>query len=151
MQIHLKIITPVRLVYEDDIEQVSLPTHVGEITVLPNHIPLVTLLGTGVITVKKDGLEHHLASYGGFVEILPDSQVNILADNAERAEDLTLEKVEAAKILAEAALKETRYADEGGHASAVASLERELARMKALRKRSAGRHTSRDINTETDV
>lgn len=151
MQIHLKIITPERMVYEDNIEQVSLPTHEGEITILPNHIPLVTLLGTGVITLTKDGVEYHLASYGGFVEVLPDSQVNILADDAEHAYDLALEKVEAAKKQAETALRETRYTDEGGHAAAFAALERELARMKALRKQNTGRHASHETNIETDV
>lgn len=147
MQIHLKIITPGRIVYEDNIEQVSFPTRAGEITILPNHIPLVTLLGAGVITLKKDGLEHHLASYGGFVEILPDSQVNILADSAERAEDLALEKVEVAYKQAEEALKETRYADESEHAIAVAALERELARIKTLKRHNDGRRASREINT----
>ena len=139
MPLHVKLITPERVVLEEDIDSLSLPTPEGEITVLPNHRPLVSLLATGAMTLRKDGDETHIASSGGFIEILPDSEVHILADSAERAEELALEKVEEARARAEEALKGKRFEDEGGHAALVGSLERELARLKVLR-RSARSH-----------
>ncbi|MDP3735196.1 MAG: ATP synthase F1 subunit epsilon [bacterium] len=134
MPLHIKIITPERVVLEEDVDSLSLPTPDGEITVLPNHRPLVSLLATGAMTLRKGGEESHLASSGGFVEILPDSEVRILADSAERAEELALEKVEEARVRAEEALQGKRFADEGGHAALLGSLERELARLKVLRR-----------------
>ena len=140
MSIHLRIITPERIVYEDDVDAISLPTTEGEITILPNHIPLVTLLGAGVITLKKKAEEQHIASQGGFLEVLPNSGVNILADSAERAIELHQEKVEEAKKRAEDALREKQYSDETGHAALLGNLERELARLKALRKERGSHH-----------
>ena len=137
--LHLSIVTPERTVFSGDVDSLSLPTPEGEITVLPNHRPLVSLLATGAMTLRKDGDETHIASSGGFVEILPDSEVHILADSAERAEELTLEKVEEARVRAEEALKGRRHEDEGGHAALVGSLERELARLKVLRRTARGR------------
>jgi F-type H+-transporting ATPase subunit epsilon len=137
--LHVSIVTPECTAFSGDVDSLSLPTPDGEITVLPHHRPLVSLLATGVMTLRKDGDETHLASSGGFVEILPDSEVHILADSAERAEELALEKVEEARALAEEALKGKRYADEGGHAALVGSLERELARARAIRRHRARR------------
>ena len=137
MALQIKIITPERVVLEETVDAVTLPTAMGEITVLPHHIPLVALLETGVMTLKKGATETHLASSGGFVEVLPESRVNILADSAERAEELSWEKVEEAKRAAEKILAGKRYTDESGQAAALGSLERELARLKAIRRRGA--------------
>lgn len=147
MSLHIKIITPERMVLEDEFDSLSLPTPDGEITVLPNHRPLVSLLATGAMTLRKGTEETHIASSGGFVEILPDSEVHILADSAERAEELTLEKVEEARARAEEALKGKRSADEQGQAALVGSLERELARLKVLRRQSVRRHMAHDEAT----
>ncbi len=147
--LHVSVVTPERVVLEEDVDSLSLPTPEGEITVLPNHRPLVSLLATGAMTLRKGGDETHLASSGGFVEILPDSEVRILADSAERAEELVSEKVEEARSRAEEALKGKRFADEGGHAALVGSLERELARLKVLRRSTRGRRQQHeDVHTE---
>ncbi|MDZ4285011.1 MAG: F0F1 ATP synthase subunit epsilon, partial [Patescibacteria group bacterium] len=61
MPLHIKIITPERVVLEEDVDSLSLPTPDGEITVLPNHRPLVSLLATGAMTLRKGGEESHLA------------------------------------------------------------------------------------------
>ena len=138
MSIQFKLVTPEGTVLEETVDSITLPAKDGEITVLPEHIPLVSLLVTGVITLRTADGERHLASSGGFVEVLPESRVTVFADTAERAEELTLEAVEAAKVRAEAALKEKTGATQEEYASAVGSLERELARLKAIR-----RHHSR--------
>lgn len=140
MSIHLRLITPQHIVLEDNVDAITLPTTEGEITILPHHIPLVTLLGTGVITLKKGADEQHIASQGGFLEVLPNSAVNILTDSADRAGELHEAKVEEAKKRAEDALHEKRYADEAGHAALLGNLERELARLKTLRKERGSRH-----------
>ena len=138
MSIQFKLVTPERTVLEEAVDAVTLPAKDGEITVLPEHIPLVSILTAGVITLRTADAERHLASSGGFVEVLPESRVTVFADTAERAEELTLEAVERARERAEAVVKEKTLASQEEYASAVGGLERELARLKAIR-----RHRSR--------
>lgn len=140
MPIQVKIITPERVMYDDSVDAVTMPTPGGEITVLPHHMPLVTMLSTGVVTLRKDGVETYMASAGGFAEVLRDSKVHILADTAERAEELIAEEVEQARERARKALSEQRTDDVEGHAAALGSLERELARLRAVRKRTSAHH-----------
>lgn len=131
-RIKLKIITPERVVVEEEVDSVTLPAAAGEITVLPNHIPLVSTLTTGVITLRKSGEEKYIASSGGFLEVKPGSEVTVLADTADRADELLWEKVEAAKKAAEEAVEEARRGDRESYAAAVGILERELARLRAV-------------------
>ncbi len=77
-----KIVTPEREVFADDVESVSLITKDGEITVLPHHITLVTILLPGEIRYKKNGEELFIAVSGGFAEVRPDGSVVVLADTA---------------------------------------------------------------------
>lgn len=129
----LKIVTPEKILFEETVSQVSISTVMGEITILPNHIPLVSKLAPGEIVVKKDkGEEGLMAVSGGFVEVLPD-QVIILADTAEYAEDIDEERAEEARKKAEEVLK-TKVADAEGFAMFTAKMEKELARLKVARK-----------------
>src|SRR3989338_5196935 len=94
--IQFEIVTPERVVLKEEIVQITLPTKMCEITVLPNHIPLVASLLPGVVHVKKkDGEDEIMSISGGFLEVLKDKVV-ILADTAERAEELDLAQVEEA-------------------------------------------------------
>src|SRR3989338_4535813 len=95
-KIKFKIATVERVVYEAEIDQVTLPTKLGEITILPNHIPLVSSLSAGEILIKKDGVEIPLATSGFFVE-LSDNQIVILADTAERLEEIDQQRAEQAR------------------------------------------------------
>lgn len=97
--IRLKVITPEKIVLDEEVSQVSLPTTEGEITVLPGHIPLVTLLGKGDIVGIKDSEPIPLAIVGGFVRIA-DDEVAIMADFAEHVSLLTDEEIEKAKAKA---------------------------------------------------
>lgn len=148
-KIDFKIITPERVVYEANVDSITLPAREGEITVLPHHKPIVSLLSSGVITVRNDSGEAHIASSGGFVEVLPQSKVIVLADTAERAEELAWEIVEEAKKRAEEALVASRNADDVSQAAAFGSLERELARIKALRKRGVRHEKRHEPHTES--
>lgn len=103
-----KIVTQERVVYHDDIEQVTIPTKDGEITVLPRHTPLVSMLTAGSLMVKKKDGKHYLSVSSGVVEVRPNSQVVILAKTAEPAEDIDVERAEAAKKRAEEMLEEKR-------------------------------------------
>src|SRR3989338_2098747 len=138
-KLHLQIVTPERLVFEDEIDTLSVMTEMGEITILPNHIPLVANLRAGEMRLQKDGEEHVLASSTGFIEVRPGNTIIILADSAERMEELDLEKIEIAKEQARKAMEEKREVDDVAFALAAAALERELARYKVAMKRKHGR------------
>ena len=105
-KIKLKIVTPERTVYESEIDQLTLPTQEGEITVLPNHIPLISVLAPGELIAKADGEEITMAVSGGMVEVRRN-EITILADTAERAEEIDLKRAEEARERAEK-LKEER-------------------------------------------
>ena len=135
MNINLKIVTPEKTVYEDKVDSVTLMTGSGEITVLPNHVPLVSTLKAGELKLIKNGEEEFLAASTGFIEVRPGNNVVILADSAERAEELELEKIEEAKERARKLLEETRNVDQVAFANAAAMMERDLARHRVAAKR----------------
>ena len=96
----LKIVTPERTVLEEEVEQVTIPTTEGEITVLPDHIPLVAALKSGDVVAKANGEVIPMAVSGGFIEVR-DNVVAILADFAEHLHEISDEAVEKAKARAE--------------------------------------------------
>ena len=95
-QIKLKIVTPEKLVLEEMVDQVTLPTTEGEITILPDHIPLIAGLKAGDVVAVSNGEHIPMAVVGGFVEIKNNEQgqteVAVLADFAETIAELTEEK-----------------------------------------------------------
>jgi F-type H+-transporting ATPase subunit epsilon len=133
--LHIKIVTPERVVFEDEVDAATVMTESGEITVLPGHIPLVTSLRPGEMRLRKGKIEELLAVSTGFFEVRPGNQLVILADTAERLEELELEKIEEAKERARKLLEEKRHADDVSFADASAVLERELARYRVALKR----------------
>lgn len=137
MPLTIELITPERNVLSETADSVTIPTRMGEITVLPHHIPLVTILEPGELTVRKDGTESYLAVSGGYLEVLPGSVMRILADTAERAEELDVAKIEEARERARRIMQEKIHTDDVAYAAAAAALERELARLKVARRRSA--------------
>lgn len=133
--ISLKIVTPERIVYEDAVDSVTVPTQAGEITVLKNHVPIISVLQPGELRTSTGGEETFLAISSGFVEVRPGNEVVILADTAERSDELDLEKIEEARERAKKLLEEKRNVDDEAFAHAAAMLERELARHKVASKR----------------
>lgn len=130
--IDFEVVTPEKVVLKREIAQVTLMTTSGEITVLANHLPLVTVLKPGVMEIKLASGELEIVSIsGGFMEVMKD-RVVILADTAERASDLDEERIKAAKLKAENRKKEAQSLDEVQFANIAAQLEKELARLKAL-------------------
>ncbi|OGG87649.1 ATP synthase F1 subunit epsilon [Candidatus Kuenenbacteria bacterium RIFCSPHIGHO2_02_FULL_39_13] len=135
--IKLKIVTPEKVVLSDTVAQVSLDTKMGQITILPNHLPLVAELVPGEIIVKKSAKgreqESWVAVSGGFVEVLPDTVV-VLADTAEYAAEIDQARAEEARIKAEELLKE-KMVDSEEYAYVAAKLQKELARLRVVRRR----------------
>ncbi len=132
--LHLTITTPERIVLETEVSSVNVPTVEGEIGVLANHIPLVSILAPGELhAIATDGTEQVMAVSGGFVEVR-DNKVVILADTAEKAEEIDEARAQAAREKAQALMQE-RATDDVGFADAQAALAKELARLKVARKR----------------
>jgi F-type H+-transporting ATPase subunit epsilon len=141
MQFSLKVVTPERIVYEDMVDSVSVMTEMGELTILPHHMPLVANLRAGEVRLKKNGEESYFVASTGFLEVHGGNQVVLLADTAERADELELEKIEEARERARKFLTETRHKDDVAFADATVHLERELARYRVAIKRR--KHSSR--------
>jgi F-type H+-transporting ATPase subunit epsilon len=129
----LEIVTPERLVEKDVVEEIQIPGKNGYLGILPGHAPLITELGVGEITYKADGMDYHVAVAWGFAEVLPD-RVTVLAESAERAEDIDVERARKAKQRAEERLSSA--SGEVDYQRALAALERANARLEvAERKR----------------
>lgn len=135
--IQFKIVTPERVVFEDTVDAIILPTVEGEITILPHHIPIVSLLKAGVLRIQKGKEETPLAVSSGVIEV-DGERVVVLADTAERADDLDETKIEKAREEARQ-LMESKRGDREGFAEASALLERELARLKVVKRYRHGR------------
>ena len=100
----LEIVTPTKLLVKEDAEEVQLPGLDGYLGILPGHAPLITELGVGTITYKASSGTHTLAVAWGFAEALPD-KLTILAEAAERPEEIDRARAEKAKERAEERLK----------------------------------------------
>ncbi len=132
--IKFEIVTPERTVLKEKIVQLSVPTKQGEITILPNHIPLISTLMAGVLEiVKEDGKSEVMSVSGGFIEVMKDKIV-ILADTAEMAEEIDLARVEDARKRAEEAKFDVRHSDQERFANISAKMAKELARTRAVKK-----------------
>lgn len=103
--LHLQIVTPDKLLVRDDADQVQVPGKSGYLGILPGHAPLITELMIGEISYSHGGTTHYFAVSWGFAEVLPD-KVTILADSAERAEDIDVKRAQEAKARAEEALRQ---------------------------------------------
>jgi len=132
--IKFEIVTPERVVLREEVRQVTVPTKAGEITVLPDHIPLVSSLMPGVIYLKKRNGEDEIMSVsGGFLEVLKNKVV-ILADTAERAEEIDMDRVEEARRRAVELKEKARRGENVNFVEINAAIERELARTKAIKR-----------------
>ncbi len=106
----LDVVTPERVIFSDQVNSVNAPGVEGELGILPHHCPLITLLQPGQIAIKKAGEETLIAVSGGFVEVRPD-RVIILADIADRDDEVDSLKAEEAKQQAERALREKQISE----------------------------------------
>jgi F-type H+-transporting ATPase subunit epsilon len=138
-RIRLDIVSPERIVYSDDVDAIIAPGVEGQLGILPHHAPLITMLQPGELRVRKGEEETCIAVFGGFLEVRPD-RVIVLADAAERAEEIDVAQAQEAKRRAEQALAH-RKVSEVDKAQAEAALRRSLLELKVSerkRKRKAG-------------
>jgi F-type H+-transporting ATPase subunit epsilon len=97
---HLEIVTPEKMLVKDDAEEMQIPGKSGYLGILPGHAPLITELGVGEMTYRKGGETHRFVVAWGFAEVLPD-RVTILAENADRPQEIDVKKAQAGKQRAE--------------------------------------------------
>jgi F-type H+-transporting ATPase subunit epsilon len=135
----LDVVTPECVICSCEVDAVIAPGVEGQLGILPHHAPLITILQAGELRVRKDNDETCIAVYGGFLEVRLD-RVIILADAAERAEEIDVARAEEAKHRAEQQMA-NRVASEVDKAQAEATLRRSFIQLKVAgkkRKRKAG-------------
>lgn len=129
--LRLEIVTAERQIFAEDVDMVIAPGSEGQLGILPHHAPLLTTLNPGELRIKKSGEEILLAVTGGFLEVLPD-RVTILADAAERAEEIDLARAEAARQRAQE--RAAGHATEIDRTRAMAAMARATARLRVAQK-----------------
>ena len=123
--IQLEIVTPERLVVNEAVEYIEIPGKTGYLGVLPGHAPLISELAAGELTYRMGNQTKRVAVAWGFAEVL-QTKVTVLAETAEKAEEIDTARAEAAKKKAEAELQK---AGPEGNAEAQAALQRATARL----------------------
>jgi F-type H+-transporting ATPase subunit epsilon len=133
MPLQLEIVTPERLAYSDEVDSVQLPGAEGELGVLPHHAPLISTLGVGELRIRKGGAEESFAIVGGFLQVRPDKVV-VMAETADMASEIDLEKAQEARREAERAL-ESGYHEGADLSAARAALQQALLRIRVAERR----------------
>jgi len=140
LSIKFKIVTPECTVFEDTVTQVTLPVTDGEVTILPNHRSYIASLKSGEIIAKlassasgKDGQEILMSTSGGFIEF-NNNELVVLADTAERAEEIDLKRAEEAKARAEKLKTEAVTMDSEEYARVAAAVQKHAARIRVAKK-----------------
>jgi F-type H+-transporting ATPase subunit epsilon len=127
----LEIVTPEKMVVKDTAEEMQIPGKDGYLGILPGHAPLITELAVGLISYRKEGATQYLAVAWGFAEVLPD-KVTVLAETAERADEIDVSRAEEARKRAEERLKSGNT--ETDFTRAQDSLERAETRLEVAQK-----------------
>lgn len=127
--IRMELVTPERLVLSEEVDEVVLPGFEGEFGVLPGHTQFLAILKIGILRYRKGSETRKIALGGGYAEVTPE-RVVVMADTAEPADEIDVERAQRARDRAEAALK-TLSLDDEAYAKAYAELQRALVRMAA--------------------
>lgn len=128
-----EIVTPEKMVVRDVAEEMQIPGKNGYLGILPGHAPLITELAVGQISYRNGGYTHRLAVAWGFAEVLPD-KVTIVAETAEKAEEIDIQRAQEAKQRAEERLKGTDT--ETDYQRAQSALQRAESRIEVASKKS---------------
>lgn len=140
MPLTVELVTPTRALVREHVDVVSVPTPLGEISILPQHTPLVAAIAAGELRLGRGDTAQLFAVSGGVLEVREGSRVAVLADVAEHAEEISEAAAEEARRRA-AELRSRVAADDVAFASATAAIERELARIRVARRaRHRGHH-----------
>ncbi len=130
--VKLEIVTAERQVFSEDVTTIIAEGIEGQMTILPKHAPLITMLAPGELVIRKDGEEMYMSISGGFLEVRPE-KVIVLADACERSDEIDIERAREAKRRAEERLK--NLTTEIDQSRAEAALRRSMARLRVVEKR----------------
>jgi F-type H+-transporting ATPase subunit epsilon len=133
MPLLLEIVTPERLAYSEEVDSVQLPGSEGELGVLPHHAPLISTLGVGELRIRRGATEESFAIVGGFLQVRPDKVV-VMAETADMASEIDLERAQEARREAERAL-ESGYVEGADLSAARAALQQALLRIRVAERR----------------
>lgn len=128
-----QLITPERTVFEGEVEKVTVNTTTGQITILPHHLPLISTIEAGELVVTQQGKEYPMSLAGGFVDVRRPNTVLILADSAERVEEIDETRAEEARQRA-MELRHSKSVDSADFAFLTAKMEKELMRLRLKKK-----------------
>ncbi len=137
MPLNLQIVTAERVVFNEDVDFVAAPGSEGALGILPRHAPLLSVLKPGELHYRRGGDETSLAIGGGFIEIL-NNKVIVLADSAERSEEIDVSRAEEARKRAEQTLANRGTLSAEQLVAAESSLRRALTRIDVARRRRSG-------------
>lgn len=140
MKLKLTIVSPEKVLTNTEADSVSVFTPQGQITVLPNHIPLVSVIVPGEIIVKNSGEESYYHASGGFLQVENGGEVRFLVDAAEHISEIDEARAEAARAKAKAAIDSARLTEQE-FAVTYAALERSLSRLNFIKKHSSRSRT----------
>ncbi len=126
--ISLRVVTPVRLVLEEQVDELTAPGPLGQLGILPDHAALMTTLDVGQLSYRKSGANSVITLTGGYAEVL-DNVVTVLADAAEFPNEIDTARAENARARAERTLGDRDNADEEALVAAEAALKRALLRL----------------------
>ncbi|MBI2355620.1 MAG: ATP synthase F1 subunit epsilon [Candidatus Doudnabacteria bacterium] len=142
-----KLVTPERVLIDEEVDSVTLPTQTGEITVLTGHVPLVSNLKAGEIRYSAGNAERVFAVSSGTVEVKSGNELVVLAETAEASDEIDVGRAEKARERAQKLMQEGYYKDQKAFADAAASLEKHLTRLKVARKHRTRTHRNLESGT----
>lgn len=147
MTIRVEIVSQDRLVFEGPADIVIVPGMDGEMGILPNHAPLLSTLGYGILKVRHQNREEDFAVAGGVIEVQPEI-ITVLADSAENVAEIDIARAEAAKRRAEEILKKGPPPDTDSYLAMEAALRRSNLRLEAARRYRGMQQGSRSSGLE---
>lgn len=136
MTLHIQVVTPEKVIIDEEADEVIAPTLTGEIAILPEHASLLSQLHAGELVIKKQGRNEYLAVVGGFVEV-GNNTVTVLADYAVHGKDISEAKAQEAKDRAEKAMREKK--SDVDFATAEAEFRRAILELKVAKSQKATR------------
>lgn len=139
-KVYITIITGEKVVFREEADQISIPTQVGFLTILPNHIPLVGIVTTGKIELQNNNTTRELAISSGILEIRPGSNVIILADRSEFAEEIDVARAEEAYKRAQLLMTEKAHEADVDFARFESMIDKELNRVSVGQKYNSKKH-----------
>lgn len=151
-KLKFQIVTPERTVLQEEVDSLSCPTQMGQITVLPNHVPLIAALEAGELIARVSGRSEHIAVSGGFVEVRPGNEIIILADSAEHADEIDPTRAEEARRVAAEEMKNAKVRSSEEFALAAAAFQKNLIRLKVSKRstRTHKHHSQIELDEKTN-